>query len=106
MPTLYVYFKPTNAPKYNIRWRRSTDTLFPAEQNKQVLKVAGTWNSTEIIVADSLTDWVYEVTAICEGSMSSPVYGTVKATCAAVTLTAKYNHCTCPELTGIVLTTG
>lgn len=90
MANLYIYFKPTAAPRYRIQWKRSTDNLYPSGQNIDVDKAVGVWNSYTATIADTYTDWNFQVTPICDGNLGTPYYGTVKGECIPVNLTAIY----------------
>jgi hypothetical protein len=94
MPTLYVYYKPSAATKYNIRWKRATDVAYPSGQSMQVDRVSGVWNNIAVNIPDTDTDWHYEVIAICGDTKGNPIYGRVSATCKGVTLSAVYSATT------------
>lgn len=106
MATLYVYFKPTEAAQYQIRWKRSTSFDYPSGQSIVVNKLPGLWNEKQITIPDTNTDWNFEVTAICGPNKSMPYYGTVSGACQAVTFSVEYNHCTCPMITNITTIIG
>ena len=105
MPLLYIYFKPTNAPKYRIEWKRSTEDMYPPGQEATVDKAGNGYNSYSAAIPDLDSDWNYRITALCLSGPSGPFYGNAIATCKKVSFTATYNHCTCGTPIGITATT-
>lgn len=108
MATLYIYFKPSAASKYRIRWRKSTELSFPAANIDIVNKdTINAWNKYEATITNTDVDWVFEVTSICNTDQYGPPrYGIVRATCKGVNFEISYDHCSCGNITGITTTTG
>lgn len=104
MATLYIYFKPTNAPKYRIEWKRSTDNAYPPGQETTVTKTTDFYNRYAAAIPDLNSDWNFRITALCVTGLSGPFYGNAISTCKKVSFTAFYNHCTCVTPIGITAT--